>query len=74
MIVKPVLLILIASADPSPSEQQRIDDARPGREDLQHHAADDDPAQEMRQVKQRLGNLLQFDGFPEVIDISSRQS
>ena len=51
-------------------QQGLVDDAGGGGEDLQHHTADDDPAQEVGQVQQRLGdaldalvlNLVQHDG------------
>ena len=49
--------------DPAPFEQCGVDDAGGGGEDRQRHTADDDPGQEMRQVQQRLRNLLEANGL-----------
>ena len=48
-----------ALVNPSPSQQRRVDNARLRAENLQHHTADDNPAQKVRQIQQRLGNLLE---------------
>ena len=52
-----------ALIDPAQSQQRRVDDTGLRAEDLQHHTADNDPAQEVRQVQQCLGYFLNLDAF-----------